>query len=439
MDSRNLRILLVSPSGAFFVHNPEFSEYIRTSRDIRTILHFWNGIGIGLPTIAALTPQNHKITIIDENQEQLPAEERFDIVGITAMTHQADRAYEIASEWRKRGSYVVMGGIHATVCPDEARKYVNTVFVGEAETMWSIFLEDFVRGNPKQLYDQSDFAPVELTNSPVPHYSLLSKYSYPVVFVQTTRGCPHECEFCVASNIYGKKYKRKSIPQVIEEIKEIKTLWSRAQIGFADDNMFVNRAYSAALVEEFKKLNFSWFAVCDVSVAEDDNLLRSMHESGCRNLLIGFESLCKANLLTINSNGWKATKLDLYSEFVSRIQKHGIGVYGSFILGFENDTKETVDEIIEFINSNRLIGGHATILTPLPGSRLRKRFEQEAKILDRDWKWYTLWNAVIKHENFSTEEFERSIMRIFEGIYNPESNKRRAEHFKQIFSDLVRM
>ena len=439
MGKRSLRILLISPSGAYFFNNPEFSQYVENSRDIRTILHFWNGIGLGLPILAALTPRHHFVRILDENQEKLSWDGDYDIIGITAMTHQADRAYEIAARFRQRGRYVVMGGIHATVCPKEALRHADTVFIGEAENMWTSFLDDFLSGKPGNIYDQADFKTVEMSDSPVPSYESLSGYDYPVVFVQTTRGCPHDCEFCVASNVYGKRYKKKPIPQVIREIQEIRKHWKRAQIGFADDNMFVNRAYSAALVEEFKKLNFSWFAVCDISVAEDERLLENLHESGCRTLLIGFESVREENLVSLNKNHWKARQFEHYREYVHRIQRHGIGVYGSFILGFENDTKTTVDEIIEFINSNNLIGGHATILTPLPGSRLRERLQREGKILDRTWKWYTLWNAVIQHDNLSPDELEQGIMKIFKGIYNPESNRRRAEYFKKVFEDLVRV
>ena len=164
-----------------------------------------------------------------------------------------------------------------------------------------------------------------------------------------------------------------------------------------------------------------------------------MYESGCRTLLIGFESVSKANLLRLNKNHWKARKFVHYEEYVQRIQRNGIGVYGSFILGFENDTQDTVDEIVDFINSNCLIGGHATILTPLPGSRLRERYKREGKILEKAWKWYTLWNAVIQHDRFTPKELERGIMRVFEGIYNPESNRRRAQYFKQIYRDLVQV
>ncbi len=437
MVNRNLRILLVSPSGDYFVNDPEFSEYVQTSRDMRTILHFWNGIGLGLPTIAALTPRKHEVIIVDENQENLSKDKTFDVVGITAMTHQANRAYEIASEFREKGSYVVMGGIHATVCPEEAQLHVDSVFIGEAEKTWVRFLQDFLEGKPRAIYEQSEYGVVDMKKSPVPRYCLLSKYEYPVVFVQTTRGCPHDCEFCVASNVYGRTYKRKSTSQVVEEVKEIKKHWKRAQIGFADDNMFVNRKYSFSLINEFKKLSFSWFAVCDISVAEDLDMLRNMHESGCRTLLIGFESVTKENLVPINRNRWKAKKFDYYKEYIRRIQKNGIGVYGSFILGFEHDTKDTVDEIIRFINNNHLMGGHATILTPLPGSRLRTRMEKEGKILERDWRWYTLWNAVIKHSNLTPTELEQGIMRVFKGIYNPDSNKKRAAYFREICEKLV--
>jgi radical SAM superfamily enzyme YgiQ (UPF0313 family) len=210
-----LKILLISPGGTFFSKRRDFGEYVENSREMQTILHYWSGIGASLPTIAGATPGDEELRIIDENIEAINFNESCDLVGITAITQQTNRAYEIADEFRKRGRYVVMGGIHATVLPEEAMEHVDTVFVGEGENTWPVFIRDFKNGSPKTIYKQTDFAPVNLQKSPIPRYDLIDRYTYPVVWLFASRGCPHDCEFCAASKIYGKKYKHKSSAQVI--------------------------------------------------------------------------------------------------------------------------------------------------------------------------------------------------------------------------------
>ncbi|MFP4425935.1 MAG: B12-binding domain-containing radical SAM protein [Spirochaetaceae bacterium] len=404
---------------------------------MRTILHFWNGIGVGLPALAGCTPGKHEILIVDENQEEVDFDGVYDLVGITAMTQQAPRAYEICDAFRDRGVYVALGGIHPTVMPEEAAEHADTVFVGEAENSWPEFVREFEAGRPRAVYDSAEYPDVDMKSLPVPRFDLLSRYKYPVVYVQATRGCPHDCEFCVASNVYGRHYKYKRVEQVVEEIREVKRYWKFAQIGFADDNLFVNKRYARELIAAFKEMNFSWFAVCDVSIADDEDFLRELHESGCRTVLIGFETTSEGNLRQMNESQWKLKQLSKYPESVRRIQRWGIGVYGSFILGLDEDTKGTPREIADFINKNNLLGAQITILTPFPGSRLRDRLESEGRILHDDWQWYTVWNAVIRHNNFTPKELEDGLLEVYRGIYNPISNKRRSEHFKQVCRELV--
>jgi radical SAM superfamily enzyme YgiQ (UPF0313 family) len=437
MREQGLRIILVSPKGEFLCRSPEFGDFMRNSRDMRTILHFWNGIGVALPTLAALTPPGFEVSIIDENMEPIDFDCPCDIVGITAMTQQATRAYEIADEFRRKGRHVVLGGIHVTALPDEAAQHADTVIVGEAENLWPLFLQDFQAGKKRPVYDQTGVPPVDMTRIPLPRYELLAKYRYPVVYVQATRGCPHDCEFCVASNIYGKRYKHKTVQQVVNEVTEAKRLWKYAQIGFADDNMFVDHAYSRDLVRRLKDLKIAWFAICDIAVAQDEAFLRELHESGCRTLLIGFESVSKTSLHGMNKDGWKEKRFDRYPEYIQRIQHQGIGVYGSFILGLDDDGPESVDATVNFVNDNILLGTQITLLTPFPGSRLRARLEREQRIVHNDWKWYTVWNSVIRHPSFTPEELERGLLRAYEGVYNPESNTRRAQYFRKVCEDIV--
>lgn len=432
-----LKILLISPRGEFLRKSSEFADYMHESREMKTIMHYWNGTGAGLQTIAGLTPGEHSITIIDENWEEIDFDQQVDIVALTAMTQQASRAYEIAEEFKKRGRYVVIGGIHSTVMPEEAAEHVDTVFTGEAENTWPEFIRDFSRGQPRKIYSQNGYPPVEMNKIPLPRYDLVARYKYPVVWLQTTRGCPHDCEFCAASRIYGRKYRHKEVEQVISEIREVKKYWKFAQVGFADDNMFVNRKFSTQLVSEFKKLNFTWYAQSDISVAEDQPFLRSLYESGCRILFIGFESALQSNMKSINKNHWKERMFARYPEYIQRIQENGIGIYGSFILGLDQDDDQTVERTISFINGNCLLGAQITLLTPFPGSRLRERLEREKRIINSDWQWYTAWNAVITHDNFTSDELESGLIKIYRSIYNEQSYRKRASYFRKICEKLV--
>jgi radical SAM superfamily enzyme YgiQ (UPF0313 family) len=432
-----VKILLISPRGAFFSQRREFADYVSTSREMQTILHYWSGIGASFPTIAGTTPGDHDISIVDENLETIDFDQNCDLVGVTGMTQQADRAYEIADEFRRRGRYVVMGGIHATVLPEEALKHVDTVFIGEAENTWPAFINDLMQGHQKSIYRQTDYAPVTLRDSPAPRYDLISRYDYPVVWVFTSRGCPHDCEFCAASRIYGKRHKHKEPAQVVREIQEVRSRWKYAQIGFADDNLFLDNRFSSELIERFKDMNFTWYAQSDVAVARDMKFLKALRASGCRILFIGFESVDPDNLTALNANHWKAKQYKEYSESIARIQGSGIGIYGSFIVGFDHDDSSIFQKTTDFINQNHLLGAQITILTPLPGSRLRVRLEEENRIISNDWTSYTGWNALIDHKSMTPKELEEGLLTIYKNVYNESNYRKRASHFRQICQNLI--
>ncbi|TVR72772.1 MAG: radical SAM protein [Spirochaetaceae bacterium] len=432
-----LRILLVSPRGAFLSRNEEFLSYVEGSREMRTILHYWNGLGAALPTVAGLTPERHDVTICDENFSAIDFSAPVDIVGLTGMTQQAPRAYEIAREFRRRGVHVAMGGMHATVLPEEAQEHVDTLFEGEAENTWPQFLLDFEQGKPRRRYTQSDYPDIDLTTVPLPRYDLVAHNDYPVVWVQATRGCPLDCEFCAATGVYGARYRHKNPDQVAREVREVKRLWKHVQVGFADDNMFVNRKWVHALLDEFEAIPFTWYAQSDVSVAEHPELLARLHANGLRILLVGLESVNLRNLEGMNENQWKARRLERYPAAIAAIQGAGIGVYGSFIVGLEEDTEEVFEEIARFANDHNIMGTSVTILTPFPGSRLRSRMEREGLIQSSDWSLYTAWNGVIHHPRLTAEQLETGLLRIYRSVYAEEQLRARAAHFKSIFLELA--
>ncbi|TVR33823.1 MAG: radical SAM protein [Spirochaetaceae bacterium] len=432
-----MRILLVSPAGDFLGRSRAFADFVKNSREMRTILHYWNGLGAALPTVAALTAPEHSVLIVDENYQKLDLAQDVDLVGISAMTQQAVRAYEIAAAFRQRGIHVALGGIHATVLPDEAAQHVDTVFVGEAEHTWPLFLQDFVQGTPRKVYRASDHKSVDMAAIPLPRYDLLAETKYPVVWVQATRGCPHDCEFCTAPEVYGTSYRHKSAAQVAAEIREVKRYWKNAQVGFADDNMFVNRKFVRELMTEFESIPFTWYAQSDIAIATDSELLRRLHETGCRIVFIGLESVVEGNLVNLNGNKWKARRFARYGEHIRAIQENGIGVYASFIVGMEEDDHSVFNRTIDFVNEHHIMGAQVTILTPFPGSRLRQRLLDSGRITSSDWSLYTAWNPVIRHPLLSAAELEEGLLRIYRSIYSEESYRDRAKYFRQVFHKLV--
>ncbi len=407
------------------------------SREIRTILHYWNGLGAALPTIAGLTPAHHSVTIVDENLEAIDFDLDVDLVGITAMTQQAPRAYEIAAEFRRRGVHVVMGGIHASVLPEEAAEQVDTVFVGEAENTWPAFLRDLEAHAPRRIYRAADFGPVDLSAIPTPRYDLVARYDYPVVWVQATRGCPHDCEFCSASRIYGHAYRHKCPDQVAAEVREAKRYWRRAQVGFADDNMFVNRHFVSKLLVAFEEIPFTWYAQSDIGIARHPQLLQRLHQSGCRIVFVGLESVEPQNLQGLNRDDWKAKRVAEYGTSVQAIQESGIGVYGSFIVGMDQDDESVFDRTVEFINEHHVMGTQITILTPFPGSRLRERLEHDGRIRSSDWRDYTAFTCVIRHPQLSKERLEEGLLGAYRRVYNEDVFADRARYFKRVFRSMA--
>jgi len=396
----------------------------------------FSGFGLGLLVIAALTPPEYKIDVIDENFDPIPWKTRYDLIGITANTSQATRAYEIADEFRKRGNTVVIGGIHATILADEAKEHADSVVVGEAESTWPVLLEDLKHNKVKPFYKQQ--GPIHLRLSPIPRYDLLKPENYSIIWVQTTRGCPHDCEFCAASRVYGRKYRRKSVRQIIRELEVVKRIWDRPQVSFADDNMFVHRNHSTVLLDRLKELDIKYFAQSDISIAEDKEFLRLLKDSGCNILFIGLETLSREGLRQINNNKWKARYLENYERYIERIQTVGIGVMGAFVIGLDTDTVSTFNEIAEFVIRNNLYAMQLTILTPLPGSRLRERLLAENRITNlNDWARYTCNDINIIPRNMTPEQLQAGFFSIHRRVYSDEACTRRMEYFKEIYTKIV--
>jgi radical SAM superfamily enzyme YgiQ (UPF0313 family) len=431
-----MKIALISPRSPSLGKNEEFKDFFERSAEMEFYRQYWSGLGSGLLVVAALTPGDNELVLIDENIEETNLCGDYDLVAITAMTQQAPRAYEIAGRFRARGIKVVLGGIHATVLPDEARHHADSVVVGEAENSWGELLDDFASNRLRPVYTSRREA--DLAKSPIPRYELLKGKSYKIVWIQASRGCPHDCRFCCASRVYGFTYRQKPIGQVVEEIKRVRRIQKHALLGFADDNLFSNLNYSRELLENIAGLGIKWIGQSDISVAYDDRLLKLIKRSGCVVLLIGLESLNENNLKGLDSSNWKQKQLKNYQRSIRTIQNNGIGVIGTFMVGFDNDDNSTFDRIAKFIIDNRLAGAQIAALTPFPNTQLREDLLKAGRILDTSWENYTFYDVNIKPDKMSCQELEKGILDVFKKVYSPNVAAEKRKYFKDIFATMRR-
>lgn len=429
-----MKIGLINPKGLKTNDNKLDQIFQNTNHDQSYTDSLSGAFGTGLLVISTLTPDHIEIEIIDENFDVIDFNKGYDLIGISAMTHQASHAYEIADEFRNRGIIVAIGGIHATVLPDEVKSHCDSVFIGEAEHTWPVFLEDFKNDNVSDFYKSEK--PVDMASLLTPRYDLLKKENYEVIWMQTGRGCPHDCEFCVASNVYGYKYRHKTLNQIVEEVEFIHKIWPNARINFADDNLFLNRKFSKELVRYLKKIDLRWFAQTDISIADDEDFITELKEAGCTTLFIGFESISESSLSQINKNSWKLKQLNHYPEAIEKIQSKGIGIVGAFIIGLDGDTEETFIDLADFILDNNIFVPQITVLTPLPGSRLYERLKKENRLIDVPWSNYTFTEVNYIPKNMTGEELKNGLYKVYKKVYSKEARLKVLKHFKNIFKKL---
>jgi radical SAM superfamily enzyme YgiQ (UPF0313 family) len=380
---------------------------------------------LALGVIAALTPLPIEVILIDERFEEFEKKiyeiQGVDLIGITGLTTSITRGYEIAQRAKQLNIPVIMGGIHVSFNPDEALQFCDSVVIGEAEGLWQKALHDFEGGNLERRYErEKDSADV----IPVAPRRDIFKYDYFVGGIQTARGCPMDCDFCSVTEYNGGKYRKREVEEVIKELKEIK----QKEIFFYDDNIVGRTAeqkecavkmFNRMIEEKTDKL---WTCQASTNIGEDEELLRLMYRAGCRAMLVGFESLNKDNLKAMR----KATNLNAiskYNDYIKRIHDSGIAILGAFIIGYPNDNIETTNILSDFILDNKIDIFIISYLTPLPGTKLFKKLNDEKRIIGSNdmehWKKYDFVNVVFKHEKLSKEELEEIMYKIREKIMVP--------------------
>jgi radical SAM superfamily enzyme YgiQ (UPF0313 family) len=375
---------------------------------------------LGLLKVAALTPSDWQITIVDEKIEPLDLNQEADLVGITAMTTTVQRAYEIADHFRRRGIKVVMGGMHVSCLPDEAQPHCDSIVMGEAEALWPALLRDFELNQLKPLYHHQDGLP-SLAGLPRPDWNLYENKKYlPVHFVETTRGCPVDCEFCAVTSAFGGKYRNRPQDEVLTELQGL-TPFNRGTFSlkncvfFIDDNIISNRTYARQFLHRIADLKLNWFGQASVNIASDPEILKLCQQSGCKGLFMGFESLSPE---TIAAMGKRVNHPDQYFDIVQKIHDHGIGIDGSFVFGFDNDDEGVFDRTLEFVLKSKIEVTYFSILTPYPGTRLHKRLVREDRILTQDWSLYDANHVVFKPRTLTADQLLEGYCRVFKEVYS---------------------
>jgi radical SAM superfamily enzyme YgiQ (UPF0313 family) len=362
---------------------------------------------LSLMVLAGLTPPEWELSIVDENlgAPDYPSMPRPDLVGLTAFTSQANRAYEVAAHFRRLGVPVVMGGIHATMCLDEAMERVDSVVTGEADTVWPQVLEDVQRGGLKRRYDGGPSTADRIGSAR--HDLLAPRYAFGAI--QTTRGCPLNCTFCSVTAFNGARYRQRPIADVVREFQLI----PEKRVLVVDDNLIGTRPEHIARAKDLfhamaqANVRKEWVAQATINFADDDELLTLAAKAGCRGVFIGFESPTPEGLREIGKK-FNLLKGRDFRASVRRIQKHNIPVVGSFIIGLDVDEPGIGKRIAEAASRYGVDNLNVLFLTPLPGTRLWDQMSAEDRIaLDRfpeDWKYYTLTFPVARFKHLSLEE-----------------------------------
>jgi radical SAM superfamily enzyme YgiQ (UPF0313 family) len=384
---------------------------------------------LGLLTVAGLTPPRHDLSYleVDELPDPLPD---FDLVGLSSFTARIDDAYALADRYRARGTRVVIGGLHVSMMPGEARAHADAVVIGGAEGAWPRLLEDAERNRLAPVYLGATDRVFEPPRYALPRFDLLRGRSYNRVTVQTSRGCPRACEFCAASLRIARRYNQKPVALAIEEIRRAVRQVDEPFLELADDNSFLDKAWSREFLRALAREEVRYFTETDASIADDPELCGLLAASGCRQVLIGFESPAPGDLSGIDPRGWKKRQAPRARRVIDTLQSRGVSVNGCFILGLDAHTPDVFPELLEFVRSSGLAEVQYTVLTPFPGTPLYARLCAEGRLLsDRFWDRCTLFDVNFVPRRMSVEDLEKGMRWLFERTYTTDATSARARSF----------
>jgi radical SAM superfamily enzyme YgiQ (UPF0313 family) len=377
-----MRILLISPA---------INDRERTNKEVMIPQ-------LAVYILEGLTPPQHTVKIIEEEAEQIDFEYPCDLVGISCMTANAPRAYDLCWEFKKRGKKVVLGGVHPTILPDEALLHADCVVIGEAEGVWETLLDDYERNLLQPTYHNP--SPDLARYIPKDYSKIVKKSVYKLIPVLTTKGCPYNCNFCCVSNIYGNTIRHLPIKNIVRDIQES----GAKNIIFLDDNIIGDTHYAKALFKAITPLNINWVGQASISLLVNNNsMLRLASQSGCKALFMGIESISENQLQTMKK-GMK--EIHLLEQALKKIKKHKILIHASMVFGFDNDQKDIFNQTLHFLMKNKVSTVSFNILTPYPGTRIYEELKKEDRLITTDWKYYDHNTVVFKPKNMSPYELQ---------------------------------
>lgn len=351
-----------------------------------------------LITLAALVPQhlNAELTLTDEGVSPPVTTGDFDLVVITSTASSSPRAYALCRYWQQRGAYVAMGGAHVTLQPDEAAHYADTVMIGAGEHIWPQFLQDFADKRPLARYQHTSER--GYLSMPVPRRDLLPRRTYmKIPTIIADRGCPLSCDFCAIQHQWGRKGTARPVEEVIEEIK----LSGERRWIFLDPNLYADRGYSLALFRALIPLGIHWSGLATLNVTDDEEVFRALCDSGCEGLLIGLENLSQHTMISV---GKRCNQVSDYQRQIRRLRDNKIAALGCFVLGFDEDTPESIRDTLRQIPALGLDLVRFSVLTPLPGTRLWERMKQEGRLITQDLSLYDNEHVVFQPKQMQPEE-----------------------------------
>ena len=402
-----MKLLLIQPS-----HLDEKGEVYKTKKSLMPSLT--------MPYIAALTPSEFTVEIIDDHVDDINFDSDADIIGITSIYTQISRAYQIADEFRKKRKKVIFGGFHAAACPEEVLEHCDSIVIGEAEYIWESVLEDFKKGELKRAYKAQKFH--DLQNLPVPRFDLLRQNAYWLPFrpVQTSRGCPYSCEFCSVTQFYEGAYRVRPVEEVVRDVKAA----GSKKIFFVDDNIIINREYARKLFSSLIALKIKWISQGNISIAKDKEILGLARQSGCIGLYIGLESVNYNSLKSVNKGFHKVTE---YADALSALKKEGITPFLSMIFGFDCDNEEVFKDTLRFLLENRVPLVLLYILMPIPGTKLTQRLRAEGRIIEEKYnpKYFNSHDVLFKPKLISPEDLKSGFWFVYDKFYSLSSIIRR--------------
>jgi radical SAM superfamily enzyme YgiQ (UPF0313 family) len=410
MVHRRLRIALISPKGPLYRHR---GGIFRRSLRYQPLT---------LTTLAALVPKDLdvELTLIDEGIQDVPDDLDADLVGLTVITGTAPRAYELASRLRALGTTVVLGGPHVTLIPEDAQPHADAIVVGYAEDTWPQLLRDFSQGSLQPRYDQAP--DLDLSNRPFPRRELLpvERYLTNNVF-EATRGCVHNCDFCVVPSAWGRKPYQKPVQDVIQDIRS----HGAKKCIFVDLNLIADREYAVSLFEAMIPLRLQWYGLATVLLGRDPQLLDLAARSGCRGLLMGLESISPENL-RLSHKGFNSPQE--YAELVRLLHERGIALQGCFVFGLDHDEPDIFLKTAEFAVQAKIDLPRFAIVTPFPSTALYKRLQEEGRILTRNWELYDGQHVVFQPRRMSANELMTGTEAAWKHAYSMKSIARRMAH-----------